>query len=83
MVRYLFYTIGDLTYQSPLVKVTNFRFIQFCDQEARAAFRQLLCESTVRIDSLAKKLGACVERARPYYEARMKAKEVIKNNNVK
>ncbi|CAG2064763.1 unnamed protein product, partial [Timema podura] len=43
--------------------------------ESRAAFRQLLCESTVRIDGLAKKLGACVEKARPYYEARMKAKE--------
>jgi hypothetical protein len=52
---------------------------QFCHQEARAAFRQLLCESTVRIDNLAKKLGACVDRARPYYEARMKAKEVIRN----
>ncbi|GLH00054.1 SH3 domain-binding protein 5 homolog [Gryllus bimaculatus] len=45
--------------------------------EARAAFRQLLCESTVRIDALARKLGACVERARPYYEARMKAKEAL------
>ncbi|XP_023711952.1 uncharacterized protein LOC111866854 isoform X3 [Cryptotermes secundus] len=45
--------------------------------EARATFRQLLCESTVRIDSLAKKLGACVDRARPYYEARMKAKEAL------
>jgi len=22
MVRYLFYTIGDLTYQSPLVRIT-------------------------------------------------------------
>ncbi|XP_063217754.1 uncharacterized protein LOC134528243 [Bacillus rossius redtenbacheri] len=45
--------------------------------EARAAFRQLLCESTVRINGLAKKLGNCVERARPYYEARMKAKEAL------
>ncbi|XP_068083689.1 uro-adherence factor A isoform X2 [Anabrus simplex] len=45
--------------------------------ESRAAFRQLLCESTVRIDALAKKLGTCVERARPYYEARMRAKEAL------
>ncbi|XP_049806052.1 uncharacterized protein LOC126248753 isoform X1 [Schistocerca nitens] len=45
--------------------------------EARAEFRQLLCDSTVRIDMLAKKLGACVERARPYYEARMRAKEAL------
>ncbi|XP_021933504.1 uncharacterized protein LOC110836541 isoform X2 [Zootermopsis nevadensis] len=47
--------------------------------EARAAFRQLLCESTVRIDSLAKKLGACIDRARPYYESRMKAKEALQD----
>jgi len=26
MVRYLFYTIGDLTYQSPLVSLEAFRF---------------------------------------------------------
>jgi len=26
MVRYLFYTIGDLTYQSPLVVVSSSRF---------------------------------------------------------
>lgn len=45
-------------------------------QEARADFRQLLCDSSVRINALAKKLGSCVEKARPYYEARIKAKEV-------
>ena len=45
-------------------------------QEARAEFRQLLCDSSVRINALAKKLGSCVEKARPYYEARIKAKEV-------
>jgi hypothetical protein len=55
---------------------------QFCHQEARATFRQLLCESTVRIDNLAKKLGACVDKARPYYEARMKSKEVIRNTTL-
>ncbi|XP_059478019.1 SH3 domain-binding protein 5-like [Neocloeon triangulifer] len=45
--------------------------------EARAAFRHLLMESTRRIDELAKKLGSCVERARPYYEARLRAKEAL------
>ncbi|XP_071452182.1 neurofilament light polypeptide-like [Hetaerina americana] len=45
--------------------------------EARARFRQLLSESTVRIDSLAKRLGSCIEKARPYYEARVKAKEAL------
>lgn len=46
-------------------------------QEARATFRELLCESTIKIDTLAKKLGACIEKSRPYYDARFKAKEVI------
>jgi len=34
-------------------------------------------ESTRRIDELSKKLGACIEKARPYYEARLKAKEAL------
>lgn len=50
--------------------------MSFYFQEARATFRELLCESTVKIDSLAKKLGACIEKSRPYYDARFKAKEV-------
>lgn len=45
--------------------------------EARAGFRQLLCESTLRIDALTRKLGACIEKARPYYDARIKAKEAL------
>ena len=43
--------------------------------DARASFRQTLSESTHKLDALAKKLGSCVERARPYYDARVKAKE--------
>ncbi|XP_017761541.1 PREDICTED: uncharacterized protein LOC108551785 isoform X2 [Eufriesea mexicana] len=45
--------------------------------EARATFRELLCESTLKIDSLAKKLGACIEKSRPYYDARFRAKEAL------
>ncbi|RLU26416.1 hypothetical protein DMN91_000210 [Ooceraea biroi] len=45
--------------------------------EARATFRELLCESTLKIDTLAKKLGACIEKSRPYYDARFKAKEAL------
>lgn len=45
--------------------------------DGRATFRQLLVESTAKIDQLAKKLGTCIERARPYYDARMKAKEAL------
>lgn len=45
-------------------------------QDARSHFRQLLSESSQKIDNLAKKLGSCVERARPYYEARIRSKEL-------
>ena len=45
--------------------------------DARSRFRQLLCDTTMQIDILGKKLGSCVERARPYYDARMKAKEAL------
>ncbi|XP_034191654.1 uncharacterized protein LOC117609434 isoform X3 [Osmia lignaria lignaria] len=45
--------------------------------EARATFRELLCESTLKIDTLAKKLGSCIEKSRPYYDARFKAKEAL------
>lgn len=45
--------------------------------EARAEFRQRLCESTVHLETIAKKLGSCIEKARPYYEARIKSKEAL------
>lgn len=44
--------------------------------EARLVFRQLLFESTFKIQSLAKKLGNCIDKSRPYYEARFKANKV-------
>ena len=50
----------------------------FFPQAARASFRQVLTDSTQRLNALSKKLGTCIEKARPYYEARMKAKEVKK-----
>lgn len=50
--------------------------------EARASFRQLLCESTAKIDALRLKLGMCVERAKPYYEARICASEALKHTQV-
>ncbi|KAL5010027.1 hypothetical protein ScPMuIL_012332 [Solemya velum] len=43
--------------------------------DARAAFRQSLSDATHKLNGLAKKLGVCVEKARPYYDSRMKAKE--------
>ncbi|GIY89483.1 SH3 domain-binding protein 5-like [Caerostris darwini] len=44
--------------------------------DARANFRLLLSESSMRVNQLANKLGACVDKARPYYEARMHAKQL-------
>lgn len=46
--------------------------------EARMLFRQLLTDSTHRIDALAKRLGKCVEQSRPYYEARIQAKQALR-----
>ena len=50
--------------------------------EARGSFRQLLCDSTARVDALRVKLGMCGERAKPYYEARFCANEALKQTQV-
>lgn len=38
-------------------------------EDANMVFRSLLTNSTQHLKSLSKKLGACIEKARPYYEA--------------
>lgn len=38
-------------------------------QESKTTFRMLLNESTRRLKLLSKKLGSCIDRARPYYDA--------------
>ncbi|OCT66151.1 SH3 domain-binding protein 5-like [Xenopus laevis] len=43
--------------------------------EARTAYRRILSESARRLNGLATQLGACIDKARPYYEARRLAKE--------
>ncbi|XP_072391795.1 uncharacterized protein [Diabrotica undecimpunctata] len=50
--------------------------------ECRTAFKQLLCESTLKVDAIRVKLGMCVERARPYYEARFYANEMFKHSQI-
>ena len=49
-----------------------------CDQfqEARAAFRQVLTDSTQLLNAISKKVGGSLEKARPYYDARIRLKEV-------
>ena len=37
--------------------------------DANTVFRQLLSDSTHHLKSLSKRLGNCIERARPYYES--------------
>nr|CAD7424559.1 unnamed protein product [Timema monikensis] len=44
-------------------------------QEANTTFRLLLNDSTRRLKLQSKKLGSCIERARPYYEALEVAKQ--------
>lgn len=45
-------------------------FIFFDLQDANAAFRARLSESTQKLNLLGKKLGKCIAKARPYYEAK-------------
>ncbi|NXA57336.1 3BP5L protein, partial [Nothocercus julius] len=44
--------------------------------EARTTYRRVLSESARKLDAQGSQLGACVEKSRPYYEARRLAKEV-------
>lgn len=50
--------------------------------EARAQFRQLLCDSTAKVEALRLKLGMCIERAKPYYEARFCTNEALKQTQI-
>ncbi|CAG5120550.1 unnamed protein product [Candidula unifasciata] len=43
--------------------------------DARTAFRQVLSESTQCLNALSRRLGSCVEKARPYYDARLRLRE--------
>lgn len=38
-------------------------------EDANCLFRTLLTDSTHQLKSMAKKLGSCIEKARPYYDA--------------
>ncbi|KAI9513722.1 hypothetical protein NQZ68_040005, partial [Dissostichus eleginoides] len=43
--------------------------------EARSSYRRILTDSARRLNAQGSQLGACIEKARPYYEARRLAKE--------
>uniref|UniRef100_A0A8C2Y6B4 SH3 domain-binding protein 5 n=1 Tax=Coturnix japonica TaxID=93934 RepID=A0A8C2Y6B4_COTJA len=43
--------------------------------DARTAYRRILSESARKLNAQGSQLGACIEKARPYYEARRLAKE--------
>ncbi|KAI4818150.1 hypothetical protein KUCAC02_011510, partial [Chaenocephalus aceratus] len=43
--------------------------------EARSSYRRVLTDSARRLNAQGSQLGACIEKARPYYEARRLAKE--------
>lgn len=45
-------------------------------QEARSSYRRILTDSARKLNGQGSQLGACIEKARPYYEARRLAKEV-------
>ncbi|XP_008279502.1 SH3 domain-binding protein 5-like [Stegastes partitus] len=43
--------------------------------EARSSYRRILTESARKLNAQGSQLGACIDKARPYYEARRLAKE--------
>lgn len=43
--------------------------------DARSNYRKILTESARKLNAQSSQLGACIEKARPYYEARRLAKE--------
>uniref|UniRef100_A0A146Y5L2 SH3 domain-binding protein 5 n=1 Tax=Fundulus heteroclitus TaxID=8078 RepID=A0A146Y5L2_FUNHE len=43
--------------------------------DARSAYRKILTESARKLNAQSSQLGGCIEKARPYYEARRLAKE--------
>ncbi|XP_051521224.1 SH3 domain-binding protein 5-like isoform X2 [Myxocyprinus asiaticus] len=44
-------------------------------QEVRASHRRIMSESVLKLKTMNSELGSCIKKARPYYEARRKAKE--------
>ncbi|XP_039525293.1 SH3-binding domain protein 5-like, a [Pimephales promelas] len=44
-------------------------------QESRSSHRRIMNESVLKLKAKSSELGSCIEKARPYYEARRKAKE--------
>lgn len=44
-------------------------------QEVRSSHRRIMSESVLKLKTKSSELGSCIEKARPYYEARRKAKE--------
>uniref|UniRef100_A0A8C6TKQ4 SH3 domain-binding protein 5 n=1 Tax=Neogobius melanostomus TaxID=47308 RepID=A0A8C6TKQ4_9GOBI len=44
-------------------------------QDARSNYRKILTESARKLNAQSSQLGTCIEKARPYYEARRLAKE--------
>ena len=46
-------------------------------EQARSTFRQLMDESGRHLARLQKEIGSSVEKARPYYDARMKARAAL------
>ncbi|XP_048850385.1 SH3 domain-binding protein 5-like [Brienomyrus brachyistius] len=43
--------------------------------EARSSYRKILTDSARKLNTQGSQLGMCIEKARPYYEARRQAKE--------
>uniref|UniRef100_A0A8C6TGA0 SH3 domain-binding protein 5 n=1 Tax=Neogobius melanostomus TaxID=47308 RepID=A0A8C6TGA0_9GOBI len=56
-----------------LLTLPSLTFIIYTD--ARSNYRKILTESARKLNAQSSQLGTCIEKARPYYEARRLAKE--------
>eukprot|EP00061_Rhincodon_typus_P008837 g31811.t1 len=56
-------------------RVTGIGIDLHLQQEARNTYRKILSESARKLNAQGSQLGNCIEKARPYYEARRQAKE--------
>ncbi|XP_035486072.1 SH3-binding domain protein 5-like, a isoform X1 [Scophthalmus maximus] len=71
--------INKLELQLDLLMLWDFTVLWHCElnipEDARSGYRKILTESARKLNAQSSQLGSCIEKARPYYEARRLAKE--------
>lgn len=65
-----------VSWQGSLNVICDFMSCVRSLQDARSSYRRILTDSARKLNAQGSQLGPCIEKARPYYEARRLAKEV-------